>query len=181
MSAAEKPSSSAGLTREELVELVEPICAAHRCALVTLEWTKDRTLRVLIEREGLEGAASLEAGAGVTLEDCQRVSRDISSSLDVNDPIQGSYRLEVSSPGLNRPLVSEKDFRRFVGTRAKIEMRDAIEGRRRFDGRIEHAENGSVTVLQDGTPTALRIDDIAKAHVVWEPPARGTRGPRKRS
>ncbi|MCC7536588.1 MAG: ribosome maturation factor RimP [Deltaproteobacteria bacterium] len=178
-------SRSAGLTRDELVELIAPICAAHRCALVTIEWTRDRTLRVLIEREGLEGPADpstgLGAGAGITLEDCQRVSRDLSAALDVNDPIPGSYRLEVSSPGLNRPLVGEKDFRRFVGTRAKVELREPIEGRRRFDGRIESVDSGTVVLVQDGKPTTLRIDDIAKAHLVWEPPARGGRGPRKSS
>src|SRR5690606_12555219 len=109
--------------------LVEPVVAAHGLELVELEWASGRqglVLRVVIDHPEPPPAepaapAALEAG-GVTLDDCVRVSRDLSTALDVEDPVAHSYSLEVSSPGIDRPLRSARDFRRQVGRLAKVKL-----------------------------------------------------------
>jgi len=113
-------------------------------------------------------------GASVTVshEDCARVSRDVSAALDVADSIPHAYQLEVSSPGLDRPLRREGDFARFVGENARVKMSDevGVEGRRNFSGTIRGAKDGHVEIECDGRSYQLPIDGIAKANLVpnWE-------------
>ena len=111
-------------------------------------------------------------GASVTVshEDCARVSRDISAALDVADSIPHAYQLEVSSPGLDRPLRREGDFARFVGESARIRLIDGVEGRRNFLGTLRAAKDGRVEIACDGRSYELPIDDIARANLVpdWE-------------
>jgi ribosome maturation factor RimP len=115
-------------------------------------------------------------GASVTVshDDCARVSRDISAALDVADAIPHAYQLEVSSPGLDRPLRREGDFARFVGETARIKLSDeggkVVEGRRNFSGTIRSAKDGRVEIECDGRSYQLPIDEIAKANLVpdWE-------------
>ena len=113
-------------------------------------------------------------GASVTVshEDCARVSRDVSAALDVADSIPHAYQLEVSSPGLDRPLRREGDFARFVGETARVKMSDegGVEGRRNFSGTIRGAKDGHVEIECDGRSYQLPIDGIAKANLVpnWE-------------
>jgi ribosome maturation factor RimP len=113
-------------------------------------------------------------GASVTVshEDCARVSRDVSAALDVADVISHAYQLEVSSPGLDRPLRREGDFARFVGESARIKLSDegGVEGRRNFSGVIRSAKDGRVEIECDGRSYQLPIDGIAKANLIpdWE-------------
>ena len=114
------------------------------------------------------------AGASVTVshDDCARVSRDVSAALDVADVIPHAYQLEVSSPGLDRPLRREGDFARFVGENARVKMSDegGVDGRRNFSGTIRGARDGRVEIECDGRSYQLPIDEIAKANLVpnWE-------------
>jgi ribosome maturation factor RimP len=124
---------------------------------------------------------SSSSGASVTVshDDCARVSRDVSAALDVADIIKNAYQLEVSSPGLDRPLRREGDFARFVGQSARIRLGDGVgnvvageggAGRRNFSGVIRAAKDGRVEIECDGRSYQLPIDDIAKANLVpdWE-------------
>jgi ribosome maturation factor RimP len=98
------------------------------------------------------------------------VSRDLSAALDVADIIPHAYQLEVSSPGLDRPLRRERDFARFVGESARIRLVEGVEGRRNFSGTIRGAKDGRVEIECDGRSYQLPIDEIAKANLVpdWE-------------
>jgi ribosome maturation factor RimP len=134
-------------------------------------------LRLFIDTPAA-GASAPEApdGAKVTVshEDCARVSRDVSAALDVADIIPHAYQLEVSSPGLDRPLRREGDFARFVGQSARVRLSDeggaAAGGRRNFSGTIRSAKDGRVEIECDGRSYQLPIDGIAKANLVpdWE-------------
>jgi ribosome maturation factor RimP len=106
------------------------------------------------------------AQRAVTVDDCEAVSRQVSAMLDVNDPISGRYTLEVSSPGLDRPLYTPRQFARFIGQPAKIEVNLAIAGRRRFQGPILAAEGEDVILEQDGTPVRIAHANIHKAKLV---------------
>jgi ribosome maturation factor RimP len=103
---------------------------------------------------------------GVSLEDCSAVSRAIEAVVDAEDFIPSSYVLEVSSPGLERPLFNIKDFEKFAGKKAKIKTSDAINGQTNFNGRIEAVE-GSEIVFEDKTNGAVRIpfERVAKANL----------------
>ena len=85
----------------------------------------------------------------MSIEDCETVSREISPLLDVHDPVAGSYRLEVSSPGIDRPLVRPSDFEDWSGYEAKIELKEPIDGRKRFRGILEGFEDGEVRIAVD--------------------------------
>jgi ribosome maturation factor RimP len=122
-------------------------------------------LQIMIDRE--QGTRGLD-GSGVTLEDCTNVSRDLSTVLDMHeDLVPGHYNLEVSSPGLDRPLTKLSHFERFVGREAKVEIKAPIEGRRRFDGPILGVEGDIVTIEQDKKPVAIPFGDVVKAHLVY--------------
>ena len=107
----------------------------------------------------------IDAPAGITLDDCERVSRAVSEVLDAEDPIPGQYTLEVSSPGLERPLRTAQHFARFVGETVSVETVHAIEGRRRFKGALTAAGTGTVEVEVDGKRWTLPISGIRKAHL----------------
>jgi len=105
----------------------------------------------------------------VTVEDCERVSRELSTVLDVEDPIPQNYNLEVSSPGLDRPLKTERDFARFVGRRARIRSKEALEGRRNFKAVIDEASGGEVRVTDfDGKKFTIPLSNIDRAKLEIE-------------
>jgi len=146
---------------ERLLEGIAEQAAAVGCALVDarlLRIGRSVTLQVFIEKD---------AGA-VTIEDCVAVSRQLSVWLDVENPIAGAYRLEVSSPGLDRPLKREADFRRFEGSLAEIELRGLLEGRRRWRGRLLKAAPGAVALDVDGERREFALADVLKAKLVPE-------------
>jgi ribosome maturation factor RimP len=145
-----------------------PVLSAHGVVLVELEWLTERSgwvMRLTIEREGA-GAAP---GGGVTLEDCAEVSRDASAVLDVEDLVHHRYSLEVSSPGLDRPLRSPADFVRFAGQTAKVKLsRPAPDGQRVLRGELAEAPEGRVAVVVDGKRVEVAHADVAEAHLVFE-------------
>jgi ribosome maturation factor RimP len=98
------------------------------------------------------------------------VSRDISAALDVADIIPHAYQLEVSSPGLDRPLRRERDFAKFAGQSARIKLADGVEGRRNFSGTIRGAQGGLVEIECDGRSYQLPVEQVAKANLIpdWE-------------
>jgi ribosome maturation factor RimP len=103
---------------------------------------------------------------GMTVDDCAEISRAVSALLDVEDPIAGSYDLEVSSPGIDRPLTRVHDFERFAGHPAKVEMRDLIDGQRRFHGRLLGMEDGCALLEADGETLKLPVDGIERAKLL---------------
>src|SRR4051812_6496038 len=120
MEASSDRQIKAGVDLARGREALGPVLSAHGILLADLEWLTERsgwTLRITIEREGAE-----EASGGVTLEDCVEVSRDASAVLDVGDLIPQHYHLEVSSPGLDRPLRTHADFARFASKLAKVKL-----------------------------------------------------------
>ena len=108
-------------------------------------------VRLFVDKEGGIGLAELES-----------VSHEVSAVLDAEDPIQGHYTLEVSSPGLDRPLKDEKDFRRFIGKLARISSYEPVEGRRHWTGRLTEVEGGAVTVRLEKEKDALARIPLAK-------------------
>jgi ribosome maturation factor RimP len=106
-------------------------------------------------------------GQDVTIEDCTLASRTSSALLDVADPIRDAYELEVSSPGIDRPLTRPKDFTSFAGHEAKVELKQAVDGQRRFRGRLLGVENDQVRLAdEDDDEFALPFADIARAKLV---------------
>jgi ribosome maturation factor RimP len=105
---------------------------------------------------------------GVTLDDCTAVSHQLSGVLDVEDPIQGHYDLEVSSPGLDRPLFGEAHYLRFRGQRAKVRLGDKLEGRRNFEGVLAGVADGHLLLEVDGELRKLPLDLVESARLVPE-------------
>ena len=160
--------SLAKVVTNELEALIEPVCRAHGVELVLVRPVQQRggvTLQIFIDRP--EGAAGPD-GSGVTIDDCTSVSRDLSTILDLHEELVPSkYNLEVSSPGLERPLVKLADYERFKGREAKVSVQAPIDGSRRFQGTITQVE-GDTICLDLGT-TTVRIPhaQVTKAHLIY--------------
>ena len=149
---------------EALRALIGPVAEGLGYDLVDLAWKHESgswVLRLFIDRLD---------GGGVGLEDCSRVSRVVSAELDVADPIPVAYQLEVSSPGLNRPLRREADFRKFVGKKVKVRTRHPVGDatRRNFTGTLRAVAEGRLSVEVDGRPFEIPIDDVEKANLEYE-------------
>lgn len=108
----------------------------------------------------------IDSPDGISLEDCEKVSRAVSAVLDEADPIPNEYTLEVSSPGLDRVLRSQAHFARFAGSRVKVEMIQLINGRKRFQGRLRQVGESEITLETDGGEVSLPIEDIHRARLV---------------
>jgi ribosome maturation factor RimP len=142
--------------------VIEPIARAHGADLVSVELKNESgwVLRVYVEKSGTEGA---------DLELCSNVSRDLSPALDVADLIPQHYHLEVSSPGLERPLFGEADFVRFVGRKAKIKLRhDSASTQKVFVGDLGPITSGKLTVIEGARTHEVPLADIEKARLVFE-------------
>lgn len=138
--------------------MLEPVVESLGYELVLLEYLPQRggaTLRLFIDSLG-----------GITLKDCERVSREVSGTLDVEDPLPQGYRLEVSSPGIDRPLVKPEHFERFVGSDVAIKLSTPRAGRKRFSGRLLGYANRSVSVQTEEGDLAFGLDEIERAHLV---------------
>ncbi len=112
------------------------------------------------------GEGDGEASRAVGIEDCEAVSREVSAQLDVEDPISGNYTLEVSSPGVDRPLFNAGQFQRFLGESAKVVLKLPQDGRRRLQGRILKVGDGAIVFDLDGSEFAVDVDNIEKARLV---------------
>ena len=147
----------------DLAQLVEPVLDSLGFRLVRIEISgrDGKTVQIMAERPD----------GSMTIDDCEAVSKAISPLLDVQDIVADSYRLEVSSPGIDRPLVRPSDFVDWAGSEAKIELKAPIDGRRRFRGRLEGFEAGEVLIEVDlgeeGHKTiGLAVGLIASARLV---------------
>ena len=145
------------MLRDTLAALLTPLVEGLGYELWELEYSPGRGNGFL--------RLYLDAEAGITLEDCERVSRAVSELLDAEDPIPGQYTLEVSSPGLERPLRTAEQFGRFVGETVFVETVQVVEGRRRFKGALTAAGAETVEVEVDGKRWTLPISGIRKAHL----------------
>lgn len=117
-------------------------------------------------RPVLQIMAERADGRAMTVEDCADISHALSVLLDAEDPIAGAYTLEVSSPGIDRPLTRPRDFERFAGFEARIETREAIDGRRRFRGRLLGIDQGVVAIETDQGRAEVPLAGIVKARLV---------------
>jgi len=145
---------------KQLQAIIEPAVTALGYELVGIEYMsqgKHSVLRIYIDHEN-----------GISVDDCADVSHQVSAVLDVEDPITGLYTLEVSSPGLDRPLFSEAHYQRYLGQLAEIRLRSPLEGRRRFKGRLQAVQDGQVMIEVDGVEYSISLDNIEKANLVHE-------------
>lgn len=159
------------LAVDRVREIAERVAASSGLEVVDVELRgggKSRMLRIVIDRPGADASGR---PAGVTHEDCASVSREVGTILDVEDAVPGgSYLLEVSSPGLDRKLTRPADYERFAGSRVKLTTREPIDGNRYFEGRLEHFQDGRLTL--DVSPGQKKLPagntgklDIALANV----------------
>jgi len=146
------------MLRNQLGELLGPVVGGLGYELWEIEYAPRAgggLLRLYIDRP-----------EGISVEDCERVSRAVSSVLDEADPIPNEYTLEVSSPGLDRVLRTHAHFARFAGERVKVEMVQPIGGRKRFQGLLQNVGESEITLEMDGGTVSLPIDEIHRARVV---------------
>lgn len=142
---------------QKLGKIVTPVLADHGARLVHLEYTSG-TLQVMVEGKD---------GTPMGVDDFATISRDLSPALEVADPIAGAYRLEVSSPGIDRPLTSLEDFARYTGFEAKLELDTPIEGtQKRYRGFIKSVSGAIVTLETDTGDTAIPFEKLSKAKLV---------------
>ncbi|MFC1775753.1 ribosome maturation factor RimP [Pseudomonadota bacterium] len=142
----------------KLNELMQPLVEELGYEFVGLEYNsnpKHAVLRIYIDHE-----------RGIGIDDCEVVSRETAALLDVKDPIRSQYNLEVSSPGLDRPLFRSEHYREFIGFAVQINVFAPLDGRRKFSGPILNADEKSVTIDQDGSEVTLEIDNIVKARLI---------------
>ena len=149
----------------EIAALLAPTVTSLGLELLGAEYLPSpggAMLRLYIDVPAGEG----EAPRAVTIEDCEAVSREVSAQLDVEDPISSHYTLEVSSPGIDRPLFGAAQFARFLGESAKVTLRLPQDGRRRLQGEIARVDGENITFNVDGNELTVRADNIEKARLV---------------
>ena len=144
-----------------LEKLIEPEVLAEGLALVRVKMiggTSDPTLQVMAERPDTRQ---------LDLADCEKISRRLSDWLDANDPIEGGYRLEVSSPGIDRPLTRLKDYADWAGYEARIGLKDQRDGRKQFSGTLEGVDGETIRLTdKSGAAHALPFNDISSAKLL---------------
>jgi ribosome maturation factor RimP len=145
---------------EHLVNLIEPIVEGLGYECVGIDYNphpKHGCLRIYIDSEN-----------GILVEDCSKVSHQISGVLDVEDPIQGNYQLEISSPGADRPFFKISQFEQFIGSTVLVNLFKAINGRRKITGRIEKVEDDIITLQEAGQIFEVPFNAMSKARLVPE-------------
>ena len=145
--------------RDKIFSLIEPVLEDSGFELVEVEYLSMHgrwILRLYIDKEG-----------GVTIDDCADISRDLGDIIDVKEIIDHEYVLEVSSPGLNRPLRKEKDFIRVIGNAIKLKMTSDMDGQKNFTGRLKDYKNRIIYLETDGKLVELPIDDVEKANLIY--------------
>jgi ribosome maturation factor RimP len=161
-------------------ELSEPLARAAGLELVDVQYRPEGgrlILRLLLDRSADHPVEV--PGAGVTLDELARVSRELGDVLDAHDAVPGRYHLECSSPGLDRPLVRPEHFRRAVGRRVRVRMQEPIDGRRQFRGVLEGATEQTITVRDpDVGVVSLALDGVERATTEFEFPSPRGKGPR---
>lgn len=146
--------------QELLTELLEPVIESMGFELWGLEFHsngKNQMLRIYIDSEN-----------GIGIDDCSGVSRQCAAILDVEDPIQTEYQLEVSSPGMDRPLYKLDQFARYVGHKIKLQLRFPYEGQRRYTGTLTGVENEDLVLAVDDHEYLFPVDGIEKSSLIWQ-------------
>jgi ribosome maturation factor RimP len=151
--------STAPKTAGDIAPIIEPSLEAMGYRLVRIAFlgAQRATLQIMAERID---------DAPMTVDDCTEISRSVSALLDVADPIAGAYMLEVSSPGIDRPLTRPEDYDRFAGFEARIELGQPLDGRKRFRGRLLGRADSQVRLMAETGEVLLPFADIAKAKLV---------------
>jgi ribosome maturation factor RimP len=144
----------------QIARIIEPSLDAMGYRLVRLMQTGG------LHRPTLQIMAERRDEAPMTVEDCAQISRSVSALLDVADPIAGAYLLEVSSPGIDRPLVRPEDYDRFAGFEARIDLAEPLDGRKRFRGRLLGREGGDVRLAVEAAEVRLPLAAITRAKLV---------------
>ncbi len=144
---------------EDVERLIEPSLEAMGFRLVQVRFFSGQQPRLQVMAEGADGGA-------IGVDDCAALSRTVSALLDVADPMPGAYVLEVSSPGIDRPLVRLEDFERFAGFEARVETVRPIGGRKRFRGTLLGVTGATVEISSEGGSAELPFEDIGTAKLV---------------
>ena len=146
-----------GILRERLVALIEPLLGRLGYELVDLEYSAGRSssvVRIFIDKP-----------EGIRVEDCEQVSREVSTLFDVEDPIANAYRLEVSSPGFDRVLRTKPHFERFMGERVFVELKVPRDGRKRYTGMLRQVADAGIEIEVDRQVVNVPFADIGKARL----------------
>lgn len=178
-----------GVDRDRLSAVIDPVVRAHGAELVDVELKNESgwILRVYVEKLGAEAEKMTTKQAAIDLELCSNIARDLSPALDVADPIPHRYNLEVSSPGVERPLKKAADYARFQGEKAKLKLQNGIgaAGQRVVVGVLGPLKDGVVDVIDGGTTWNVALDDVVSARLVFEfgpaPKPGGSKSGRKKS
>ena len=144
----------------ELIELLEPVVKALGYEMLGIEYFK--------QKDGSLLRVYIDSDAGITIEDCTRVNHQVIGVLDVHDPVKERYNLEISSPGLDRPLFTLEQFQRFLGQVVKMKLREKVAERRKIIGVIKAVEETTVLVSENGVEYLIPADVIDSAHLVPE-------------
>lgn len=168
------PISGLGIDRVRLAAVVEPVARAHGAEVVEYEWKRETggwVLRIYVEKLGsAEGNLTAEK-ASVDLGLCTNVARDLSPALDVADFIPHRYHLEVSTPGIERPLRSKRDFIRFQGRKARLKLCASVDGQKVLSGILGPVAGESLRLTECGGGTGVTdvsLSNIGSAHLVFE-------------
>ncbi len=144
---------------ERIGQMIEPAVCDLGFSIVRVQLSGTHNLRLQIMVEPI-------AEGKITVDHCAMISRTVSALLDVDDPIEDTYTLEVSSPGLDRPLVELRDFERFIGYSARIETIAAIDGRKRFRGSLGKVEDNTIIIIIDNEEWAIPYSSVRRAKLV---------------
>lgn len=144
---------------QRISDLIEPTVNDMGYDLVRVQISGDARMQVQI-------MAERSNGTGMGIDDCATLSRAVSALLDVEDPIRGAFTLEVSSPGIDRPLVKLADYERFEGLEARIETSLPVEGRRRFKGLLGGVSDDKITITTENGDVAIHYNDISRAKLI---------------
>jgi ribosome maturation factor RimP len=164
------PKSSPLVDRARLLAIIEPVVRSHGAEVNDVELKNEGgwILRVYVEKLGAEANRMSTKDAAVDLTLCSSIARDLSPALDVADPIPHRYSLEVSSPGIERPLRREQDFVRFSGEKAKLKLTKSVQGQKVLVGTLGKVEGGVLSFHVDAAQYEIPLEDVASARLVFE-------------
>ncbi len=151
-----------GKIEDKIWQMAEPLVESNGMELIDVEYVKEGAewyLRLFLDKE---------SETGIDLDDCELISRAMSDLLEVEDPITQAYRLEVSSPGIERPLKRTKDFVRFAGEKIQVKTFSEVAGKKQFIGILGETTEDVVTMDVDGEMIQIPREKISKANLVWE-------------
>ena len=146
---------------EAVWTMAEPLAEQNGLELIEVEFVKEGSewyLRLYLDKEN----------GTVELDDCEKISRLVSDELDKKDPIEQAYRLEVSSPGIERPLKRDKDFLRFKGEKVRAKVFMPINGQKEFVGELGEVDAQTIQIICDGESVSVPRDKVSKIHLEWE-------------